>query len=170
MPPLDIKEIPEQPTKKQGPAVGLHPKSNEHMLNKSLVVPSIVPRDSPDGKDSVNSNSTRETITFSKTKRGMLLRPAHIRRPSNSKADLERLPLAVEPGTPGNTTVNIDVAVDPNFQTKTVPKDGARESSEEKNSSIKNVAEKVDKVLSPQTPSSQDSCKFLFYNADRYSF
>lgn len=163
---MDIKEISDQPTKKQGSAVGLHPKSIEHVLNKTVVVPSIVPRDSPEGKDS--ANSTRETITFSKTKRGMLLRPAHIRRPSNSKSDLERLPLAVETETFGNTTVNLDVAMDPNFQIKTIPKDGARESSEEKNSSNKNVAEKFEKVLSPQTPTGQDSCKFMFYDTHRY--
>ena len=163
---MDIKEISDQPTKKQGSAVGLHPKSIEHVLNKTVVVPSIVPRDSPEGKDS--ANSTRETITFSKTKRGMLLRPAHIRRPSNSKSDLERLPLAVETETFGNTTVNLDVAMDPNFQIKTIPKDGARESSEEKNSGNKNVAEKFEKVLSPQTPTGQDSCKFMFYDTHRY--
>lgn len=163
MSPLDMKEISDQPTKKQSSAVSLNPKCNEHALNKSLVVPSIVPRDSPDGKDS--PNSTRESITFSKTKRGMLLKPAHTRRPSNSKNDLERLPLAVDSGTIGNLRVNLDVAMDQNFQKKTVSEDGARESCEEMNSNIKNVAEKVEKVLLPQTPTSQDSCKFLFYNA-----
>ncbi|XP_048335425.1 katanin p80 WD40 repeat-containing subunit B1 homolog KTN80.2 isoform X2 [Ziziphus jujuba] len=155
--PLDMKEISDQPTKKQSSAVGLNPKCNEHALNKSLVVPSIVPRDSPDGKDL--ANSTRESITFSKTKRGMLLKPAHTRKPSNSKNDLERLPLAVDSGTIGNLTVNLDVAVDQNFQKKTVSEDGARESCEEMNSNIKNVAEKFEKVLFPQTPTSPDGCK-----------
>ncbi|KAL5579351.1 hypothetical protein UlMin_011793 [Ulmus minor] len=140
VPHIDSKDTSAQPTPKQSPA---------------FVVPSIVPRDTPDGKDSVNS--TRESITFSRTKRGMLLRPAHIRRPSNSKNDVEKLPSAFESGTFGNVSSDINSASDPKCQTKGVAAE-PRESYEERNSSINNVAEKLEKVLSPKTPVNQEIC------------
>lgn len=158
---MDTKETNDQVTKKLSRAVEVSPKSNELAVNKSLVVPSIVPRDSSDGKDS--ANSTSESITFSRTRRGMLLRPAHVRRPSNSRNDVERLPMAVESGTVGNMMSKLDGAVDLNCQTKTVLEDKVGERCEEKHStSIECVTEKLEKVLSTQTPTSRETSKFLF--------
>lgn len=162
-PHLETKEINNQVTKKQSHSAEVPPKSNEHAINTSLVVPSIVPRDSPEGKDS--AKSTSESITFTRTKRGMLLRPAHIRRPSNSKNDVERLPsavdvgppVAVESGTFGNLMSNYDGTTDSNCQTKTVSEDGKGERFEEKDSGIKCSSERFDKVLSPQTPASKET-------------
>lgn len=131
---------------KQNPSVRLPPKSNEQVVNKSLAVPSIVPRSSPDEKDTANPGG--DGVALSRTRRGMLLKPAHARRPSNSKIDFEKLPL--------------DNAVDLNSQTKGVSEDTGRESSEEKHSEIKSVEEKFEKVFSPNNPSNLEASKFLF--------
>ncbi|XP_062161285.1 katanin p80 WD40 repeat-containing subunit B1 homolog KTN80.1-like isoform X2 [Alnus glutinosa] len=155
-PASESKEISCLPTQKQSPAIGLNARSKEKALDKSFVVPSIVPRDSPDGKD--GPNSRKECITFSRTKRGMLLKPAHTRRPSNSKIEVERQPEVVESETLSNVTSKLDGAICLNFQSKLASEDGSRESYEEKHSNIKGVAENFEKNLSPQTPSNQESC------------
>jgi len=158
-PPSDSKDMSCLPSQKQSPSVGLNARSYEKVLDKSFVVPTIVPRDGADGGDGANSG--KESISFSRTKRGMLLRPAHVRRPSNSKIEVERLPEVVESGTLSNVTC----AIDSNFQSKHGSEDGSRESCEDKHSNIKIVTEKLDKILSPRTPSNQESCKFLYYSA-----
>lgn len=158
LPPLDLKETS---AKKQIPAVGSLPKSNEQAVNKSLVVPSMVPRSSPNAKDSANSG--RESVAFSKTRRGMLLRPAHVRSPSNSKVDMEKLPLAVESGTFSSMTSKLDSAVSLSSQIKIVSEDKDRESREEKNSAIKSVEEKFEAVLSLKRPSDQETSKLWFF-------
>ncbi|KAE7995606.1 hypothetical protein FH972_000382 [Carpinus fangiana] len=155
-PASESKEISCLPSQKQSPAIGLNARSKEKALDKSFAVPSIVPRDSPDGKDGPNSG--KECITFSRTKRGMLLKPAHIRRPSNTKIEFERQPEVVESGTLSNVTSKLDGAICSNFQSKRASEDGSRESYEEKHSNIKGVAEKFENNLSPQTPSNQESC------------
>jgi katanin p80 WD40 repeat-containing subunit B1 len=162
-PPLDSKDISCLPTQKQSPAVGLNARSNEKSLDKSFVVPSIVPRDGTDERNGANSG--KESVTFSRTKRGMLLRPAHVRRASYSKIEVERLPEAVESATLSNVTSNLEGAIDSNFQSKHASEDGSRESCEDKHSNIKGVAEKFEKNLSPQSLSNQESCKFLYYSA-----
>lgn len=98
--------------KRQSPTTGVT-KCNETVANKSFDVPIIVPQDTSNGKDSVNSR--QESITFTKTRRGMLLKPAHIRRISYSTNDDERLQTAVESETSGNTRDNLDCALGPNF-------------------------------------------------------
>lgn len=159
-PASESKEISCLPTQKQSPAIGLNTRSKEKALDKSFVVPSIVPRDSPDGKDGPNSG--KECITFSRTKRGMLLKPAHVRRPSNSKIEVERQPEVVESGSLSNVTSKLDAAIRLNFQSKLASEDGSRESYEEKHSNIKGVADKFENNLSPKTPSNQERCKFLY--------
>ncbi|CAL2251602.1 unnamed protein product [Prunus armeniaca] len=152
VPSLDSKEAT---AVKQSPSVGLPPKSNEQVVNKSLVVPNIVPRSSPDGKDTANSG--REAVAFSRTRRGMLLKPAHARRASNSKIDFEELPPDVEFGKLCNMMSKSDSAMDLNCQTKTVSEDRARESCEENHSEIKSVEEKFEKVISLKKASNQES-------------
>lgn len=133
-------------TKKQNHVFGTPPKHSDPAVNKSFTAQSIVPRDSPDEKNS--SNATIEPITFSRTKRGMLLRPANARRPSSTKSDIERLPMAVESG-------KIDGPADSNSEIKTV--------SEDTSPSINSVTERLEKVLSPQTPNSQETSKLFFF-------
>ncbi|KAJ4703409.1 Katanin p80 WD40 repeat-containing subunit B1-like [Melia azedarach] len=139
--PLDSKEISDLKSEKQSPPIGGLEKSNGQALNKSFLVPSIVPQESPAGKDS--SISERESITFSRTKPGMLLRPAHVRRPSSTKCDAERLSTAVESGSFNNKKGELDSAVDPNSQTKLVSSDGVIKSSEANDPQIKSVTEKT---------------------------
>ncbi|KAE8652704.1 katanin p80 WD40 repeat-containing subunit B1 homolog isoform X1 [Cucumis sativus] len=87
---LDSKEISYNASKKQNLASRVEVKSSELSKDK----PPVIPCDSPEVKDP--PSSVRESITFSKTRRGMLLRPAHIRKPSNSKIDLEKLSVSVD--------------------------------------------------------------------------
>ncbi|KAG2685302.1 hypothetical protein I3760_10G119300 [Carya illinoinensis] len=150
------KEISCTPTQKESPVAGLNARSNEKALDKKCIVPSTVARDSAGRRDAVNSG--KEMITFSRTKRGMLLKPAHARRTSNSKVEVERLPETVESGNLSNVSSNLDSAINSKFQSKLASEDGYRKSCEEEHSHIKGVTEKLERILSPQKPCSQESC------------
>ena len=78
----------------------------------------------------------------------MLLRLAHIRRPSNSKRDVEKLPSAFEFATFDTVRSDINSVSEPKCQTKIVTAK-PRESFEERDSSINNEVEKLENVLSP---------------------
>lgn len=146
LPPVAACEISDQEAVKKSPGIEVNAK------------PSVVPRDNPIGKNS--SNSAKESITFSKTKPGMLLKPAHVRRPSVNKFEVEKLSASVDSGTPGNVKSGLDNAMNLNYQTRLVSEDGVRKSCDEKDLNIKSVIEKSEKVLSPQTPPDQETCKF----------
>ncbi|XP_021294026.1 katanin p80 WD40 repeat-containing subunit B1 homolog isoform X2 [Herrania umbratica] len=150
-PDYDTKEIKNiyVDTEKQSPGTGVNAKSNGQSGNKSFVTPSVVPQDSPLGK---------ESITFSRTKPGMLLRPAHVRRPSVNKFEVEKLSAAVESGTLSNTKSVLDSSMDLNSQTRLVSEDRARKSCDEKDSNINSVTEKSEKMLSAKTPPNQETC------------
>ncbi|KAJ6769774.1 KATANIN P80 SUBUNIT [Salix purpurea] len=155
---LDSKETSAPLTEKQSPLMGMRATLSEQAYNKSLSVPTVVPRDIPVEKDS--SDSGKETITFTKTKPGMLLRPAHVRRPSNSKNDVDKMSVALESGNFSSVTSEKGSVRDPNpsLQSQIVTEDGARKSCENKSSSIKGVTEKFEKVvISPETPN-QGNC------------
>ncbi|XP_059659418.1 katanin p80 WD40 repeat-containing subunit B1 homolog KTN80.2 isoform X2 [Cornus florida] len=156
--PSDSKEVSNLPTEKQGPAVGLHAKTigQGKGNSKSYVVPNIVPRESPDGKDSANYR--RESLTGARANAGISHKPPHIRRPSATKFDVERFPVAVESGSFTNMTTDLDAAKDPSFQIRVVLDSDARESSEERHSDINSAAQKFEKNLSPRTPSDQENC------------
>ncbi|XVE51275.1 hypothetical protein DITRI_Ditri02bG0026800 [Diplodiscus trichospermus] len=154
--PLDASELNNLAAEKQSPGTGINAKSNGQLCNKPFNTPSVVPRENPVGNDTTNSG--KESITFSRTKPGMLLRPAHVRRPSINKFEVEKLPATVESGTLSNIKSGLDSAMDLNSQTRLVSEDGARKSCDEKDSSIKSVTEKSDKMLSPQTPLNQETC------------
>ncbi|KAG6696697.1 hypothetical protein I3843_09G156000 [Carya illinoinensis] len=155
-PPSDSKEICCLPTRKRSPAIGLNARSIEKALDKTFVVPSIVPRDSLGGRDEANSG--KESIAFARTKRGMLLKPAHVRRPSNGKLDVERLTETVETGSLSNVAKDLDGEMNSNFEPKLVSEDGCKEYCEEKQSNIEGVDEKLEKIVSPQKPSTKESC------------
>ncbi|KAJ6728642.1 KATANIN P80 WD40 REPEAT-CONTAINING SUBUNIT B1-like protein [Salix koriyanagi] len=152
---LDSKETSAPLTEKQSPLMGMRATLSEQTYNKSLSVPTVVPRDIPVEKDS--SDSGKETITFTKTKPGMLLRPAHVRRPSNSKNDVDKMSVALESGNFSSVTSEKGSVRDPSLQSQIVTEDGARKSCENKSSSIKGVTEKFEKVISPETPN-QGNC------------
>ena len=150
--PLDASEISNLAAGKESPGTGINAKSNGQSGNKSFITPSIVPGNNP--------ASGKESITFSRTKPGMLLKPAHVRRPSVNKFEVEKLSAAVESGTLSNIKSGLDSAMGLNSQARLVSEDGARKSCDEKDSNIKSVTEKSDKMLSPQIPSNQETCKF----------
>ncbi|XP_022720507.1 katanin p80 WD40 repeat-containing subunit B1 homolog isoform X2 [Durio zibethinus] len=154
--PLDASEISNLAAEKQSPGVGINAKSNGQSDNKSFITPSVVPRDNPVGRDFTSSG--KETITFSRTKPGMLLKPAHVRRLSVNKFDVEKLSAAVEPATLSHIKSRLDSAMDLNSQTRHVSQDGAKNSCDENDSNIKSVTEKSDKMLSQQTPPNQETC------------
>ena len=142
------------PIKKQSPAVGVHAKTGGQTNTRSFIVPSVVPRDSPDGKDLANTR--RESMTSARTSTGTTVKPRHVRRPSATKFDVERLLVPVESESINKTT---DVtAVEPSFHDRLAANNDARETSEEKHLNIKSVTQKFEKVLSPKTPSIQENC------------
>ncbi|XVF25869.1 hypothetical protein REPUB_Repub13aG0251000 [Reevesia pubescens] len=154
--PLDASEISNLAGETQSPGTVVNAKSNGQLGDKSFITPSVVPWDNPVGKDSTNSG--KESITFSRTKPGMLLKPAHVRRPSANKFEVEKLSAAVESGTLSHIKSGLDSRMDLNSQTRLVSENGARKSCDEKDSNIKSVTEKSEKMLSSQTPPNQETC------------
>lgn len=152
--PSDSKEITNLPSQKQSPGVGLHSKSHCRSTTRSFVVSSIVTRDCPDGKDLANSR--RESMAPARGNTGLPLKASHIRRPSNSKYEAEKLLTAVDSGSFDSMRNDVDSAKKPNFHSRFV-EDEASESCEEKNSNIKSVAEKFEKDLVPQASSDQEN-------------
>ncbi|XP_022715939.1 katanin p80 WD40 repeat-containing subunit B1 homolog isoform X2 [Durio zibethinus] len=141
--PLDANEKSNLAAEKQSPGTGVNAKSNGQLGNKSFITPSVVPRDNHVGKDSTNSG--KESITFSRTK-------------------------PVESGTLSSIKSGLDSATDLNSQTRLTSENGARKSCEEKDSNIKSVIEKPEKMLSPQTPPNEETCnEYLNSNKDTNS-
>lgn len=168
--PLDSKEISYDASKKQSPASRVEMKSDE-----ASDKPPVVPCDSsPGGKDSLSSE--RESITFSKTRRGMLLRPAHIRKPSHSKMDLEKVSVSVDSNRKTDlerlsvidsvnifrTANDLNKAPEERFKTSVVPEETHKD-SHRTDSDIKSIEEKFEKIpsASAETTSEQESCKML---------
>ncbi|XP_022954653.1 katanin p80 WD40 repeat-containing subunit B1 homolog [Cucurbita moschata] len=163
---LGSKEIIYDASKKQSPASRVETKS----IEVSTVKPPVVPCDSPEVKDS--ASSIRESITFSKTRRGMLLRPAHVRKPSNSKMDLENLSVSVDSSRKTDlerlavvdsvnichTTNDLNKAPEPNFVTRVVSEETQKD-SHRINSDIRSIEtfENIPRVSS-ETTSEQESC------------
>ncbi|XP_040972379.1 katanin p80 WD40 repeat-containing subunit B1 homolog KTN80.3 isoform X3 [Gossypium hirsutum] len=134
--PLDASEISNPEAEEQSPGTGVNAKSNGQLGNNPVV--------------KETTNSVKESITFSRTKPGMLLRPAHVRKPSVNKFEVEKLSAVVESG-------RLDTAMDMNSRTSLVLEDGAKKPCDEKDSNIETVTEKPEKMLSPQTPSNQET-------------
>ncbi|XP_043808482.1 katanin p80 WD40 repeat-containing subunit B1 homolog KTN80.1 isoform X3 [Manihot esculenta] len=163
--PVDSKEMINPPTEKKSSTIEVTGKASGEALNKSFVVPTVVPRDS--AVDNNSSNSGRGTVTFSRTKPGMLLRPAHIWRPSNSKNDVEKLSVALESETSSSVTSEKESAMDLKSQSLHVSEDGIQNSCEENKSTIKSVADKFEKILSPETPTCQENCDESIANSNK---
>ncbi|XP_039019727.1 katanin p80 WD40 repeat-containing subunit B1 homolog KTN80.1-like isoform X2 [Hibiscus syriacus] len=134
--PSDAGETSNLAAERQSPGIGVNAKSNGQSGNNPVV------------KETTNSG--KESITFSRTKPGMLLRPAHVRRPSVNKFEVEKLSAAVE-------SERLDRAVDLNSRTRLVSEDGYRTSCGEKDSNIETVTEKSKEIQSPQTHSTQEA-------------
>lgn len=154
VPPSDSKEMNGLPNQKQSPAVGVHAKTVGQTHTKSFIVPSVVPRDCPGGKDM--NNTRRESNTSTRASIGTPVRSPYVRRPSATKFDAERLSVPSESESFKKTIG--DTAMDPSFHDRLVADDDARETSAEKHLDIKSVAQQFDKVLSPKAPCSQQNC------------
>lgn len=116
-------------------------------------MPSIVPRDGPDGKDSVVSR--RESIASSKpASTAMSSKPSHTRRLSSGRFDMERMSVSLESVPSDNTKSLLSIKKDLNPRNRLVADENANESSEGKQSNIRNAAEKFDRTSSPATTSS----------------
>ncbi|KAI6705045.1 hypothetical protein NL676_008007 [Syzygium grande] len=149
--PMDFSDTPNVTLQRQGSVTETPDRLNGHVPSKSYTVPKVVSRDSPDGKDS----SRRESITFSRTKPGMLLRPAHSRRPSSTKYDVDRLSACAESGELSSAKSNSESLVDSFSKIKVAPEDGARDGCEDNHSTIKNVSVETEMVLPLQTPKTE---------------
>ncbi|KAL0398612.1 UNVERIFIED_CONTAM: Katanin p80 WD40 repeat-containing subunit B1 [Sesamum radiatum] len=145
--PSDSKEINAVGIQKRGPAASLPAKSNAPAVNRSLIMPSIVPRDGPEGKDSVGSR--RESIALGKASSGISAKPPHTRRLSSGRFDMERMSVSLE-------SVSLPSKKDSNVRNRLVADENAKESSEEKQqSNIKTAMEKIDRTLPATAPSDQ---------------
>ncbi|KAK4271465.1 hypothetical protein QN277_020159 [Acacia crassicarpa] len=136
---------------KQSPATGVHAKLNEQAHRKSFFVPNIVPRDISGGDDSAKIG--KETINFSRTKPGMLLKPAHTRRASTEVHDAENFSADMGSETFDNATCKLDSVEEINKQGS---KDEVKDSCEDKYP-IKSVADKFEKAFPPRKLLEQDS-------------
>ncbi|KAF8093362.1 hypothetical protein N665_0384s0043 [Sinapis alba] len=107
--------------------------------DKSFIVQSDI------GKDS--SDSGKESITFSKTKPGMLLRPAHVRKTPTKQS------VAVQSGTPKQSGSDGENKLD----TKTVLNSGesGRKAFDVNDSIIKSITNKFEKALFPESPTDE---------------
>ncbi|KAL3522217.1 hypothetical protein ACH5RR_015051 [Cinchona calisaya] len=152
--PSESKEITSLASQKQGSAVGIHAKTNASANAKSFIVPTVIPRECPDAKDSACSR--RESFASVRVSIGTL-KPSHIRRLSNTKFDMEKMSTALESGSLGSMTTAVDPKKDPNFNIRLVCNNNVEESSEEKDLSIDNVGEKSEKALSLTRPSNQEN-------------
>ncbi|CAJ2648706.1 unnamed protein product [Trifolium pratense] len=134
----ESKEICNSETMKQNPATKVQVKSNEQATKKSL----IVPRDIADAKDF--AKPVKETITFSKTKPGMLLKPAHVRRASTGRFDMDKFSNA-NSGTFCDSASKLHSTKDPKLQGDLGSQNEVKESCEDKHP----ITDKSDKTVSP---------------------
>lgn len=95
----------------------------------------------------VSSHSGNESITFSKTKPGMLLRPAHVRK-TLAKFEESKQSVVVQSGT---RKKRLDVEEEPQTQN----------SFDAKDSTIKGIRNKFEKASSSEPPGDEAKHRFL---------
>ncbi|KAI4365110.1 hypothetical protein MLD38_021128 [Melastoma candidum] len=109
-------------------------KSNGH--SKSLVVPFVATPDNSDGMD-VAPPTKKDSVSFSRTKPGMLLRPAHSRKPSSTKYSIDRLTVPIEsPDFSGTNNIS-DHHSGQISEPRDTPESTARQSSEGRHPNFK---------------------------------
>ncbi|CAL1372716.1 unnamed protein product [Linum trigynum] len=150
--PLDTIQTYNPPIEKQCHSVELNTKSGGQTLDKSFIAPTVVPQQPAIEKDSVDTKN--EKITFSRTKPGMLLRP--VRRAS--KSDIKDVSVIIEPVNLANVAIEKDITADVPVQTKIVLEEGTQKSNEEKGSLFPSVAQKSEKLPSPEKPPISENC------------
>ncbi|CAN8311979.1 unnamed protein product [Cochlearia groenlandica] len=115
--------------------------------DKSSRMHTVVSRDSDSGEES--SHSGRNSITFSKTKPGMLLRPAHVRK-TLAKFEEPKQPVAIQSIT-GNKS-RLDVEEEWHTQNVFLSEQSSSKPYDAEDSTIKGIMHKFEKALSLDTP------------------
>ncbi|XP_023642870.1 katanin p80 WD40 repeat-containing subunit B1 homolog isoform X2 [Capsella rubella] len=124
--------------------------------NKSIIVQSVVPRDSKIGKDS--SDSGKESITLLKTKPGMLLRPAHVRK-TPTKYDETKQSVAIQFGIPKKSGSDSEKKLDTG--TAFDSERSVRKPFNVDDSIIKSITSKFEQALLPESPTDEAKCMVL---------
>ncbi|XP_051128659.1 katanin p80 WD40 repeat-containing subunit B1 homolog KTN80.1 isoform X2 [Andrographis paniculata] len=144
----DSKDVTSAAIQKRGAVTNQPVKANATVKNRSLVIPNIVPRDSPDGKDSVGSR--RESVAPAKASSGMSARLSHGRRP---RFGMDRMSVSLDSLPSENSKPYSGVKKDLDIHNRVVANENAKESSEgkpsnrpvvQKQSNIEDVAETLD--------------------------
>ncbi|CAH2047867.1 unnamed protein product [Thlaspi arvense] len=113
--------------------------------DKSLIAHSDFSKDS--------SDSGKESITFSKTKPGMLLRPAHVRKTPTKQS------VAVQSGTPKQSGPDGDKELD--TKTSLDSAQSGRKAFDANDSFIKSITNKFEKALFPESPTDEAKSMLL---------
>uniref|UniRef100_A0A1J3IGP2 Katanin p80 WD40 repeat-containing subunit B1 homolog n=3 Tax=Noccaea caerulescens TaxID=107243 RepID=A0A1J3IGP2_NOCCA len=107
----------------------------------------VMPMESSHDSEEISSHSGKESVTFSKTKPGMLLRPAHVRK-TLAKFEESKQSVVVQSGT---RKKRLDVEEEPQTQN----------SSDAKDSTIKGIRNKFEKASSSEPPTDEAKHRFL---------
>ncbi|XP_010476019.1 PREDICTED: katanin p80 WD40 repeat-containing subunit B1 homolog isoform X3 [Camelina sativa] len=111
---------------------------------------SVVSRDSDSGEES--SYPERESITFSRTKSGMLLRPAHVRK-ALAKFEESKQSVVVQSRTRKNS--GLDVQEEPLTRSLFLSEQSGSKPFDAEESTIKGITDKFEKVLSSEPPTDE---------------
>ncbi|KFK40724.1 hypothetical protein AALP_AA2G032800 [Arabis alpina] len=114
--------------------------------DKSIIVHNVVPRDSDIGKESFDSG--RESITFSKTKPGMLLRPAHVKK-TPTKLNETKLQSGIKKKNRSDGEKELDT------ETAFDSEKSDRKPYDSDDSIIKSLTNKFEKALLPESPTDE---------------
>lgn len=156
---FSTKELNKSRTQKGAPAVCLHVKPISQTTANSFIVPTVVPRETSDGKEA--SRSRRESIISAKAEVGVPDKSSHISRPSNSKLDVNTPPLVAESYSVSNVTGSLESTRDIKFNSRLVADGNSKESCREK-PTVKIVTENSGKPMS-LIPSNQEKGKFPYF-------
>ncbi|KAG7653878.1 Katanin p80 subunit C-terminal [Arabidopsis suecica] len=117
---------------------------------------SVASRDSDSGEES--SYSERESITFSRTKSGMLLRPAHVRK-TLAKFEESKQSAVVQSATRKKS--GLAVEEEPQTQNVLLSEQNGSKPFDAEDSTIKSITDKFEKGLSSEPPTDETNRMFL---------
>ncbi|XP_017221196.1 katanin p80 WD40 repeat-containing subunit B1 homolog KTN80.1 isoform X2 [Daucus carota subsp. sativus] len=147
----NTKDLNKSRTPKEAPTVGSQLKPIGQTIANSFIVPSVVPRESSDGKEA--SRSRRESIISAKADVGMYDKLSHISKPSNAKLDVKGPPFVDELDSFSNIKGSLESTGDLKLHSRPVA-DDSNESCQEK-PSIKIITENSGKLMSAIPPNQE---------------
>ncbi|XP_058073225.1 katanin p80 WD40 repeat-containing subunit B1 homolog KTN80.4-like isoform X2 [Magnolia sinica] len=136
------------PALKKNPMIDLHARSGSQAISRPVVVPrnsSMVENATVVRKEIPTAESTPPVMVFSK--------PTHLRKHSNVKDDMDRQLIASESLSLSGKTNGLDSGIDHNFQFRFIANAEATESSESNHTNIRSTAEKFQRIVSLDPPS-----------------